>query len=417
MLKGSFFYLLFWALLWFHESASARKTTKRSMAEVEHLVQTYQTPQHHTTAPDEKNALLIDDYEAISDWYAYDPDTKNWIQIKYFKIVKNNTSKGYLKIDLTPYANFWAYNSTQKEWHRVTLLKYLQKNNPALTDTHPLNQSPGHSDGLAEETLLQELVGTKQPITTDHPVQHRIWSNFSLHIRLGTGISFYNNRLVNMKVLTQKGSYFFIPEPNNDHKAYQPHWFYNAIDELPEFDSKQVYNVSHGGSNAIFKGKGAAWPITLGVQYKFLKKLFVGIGREIVLNHTSQLLHNDALIENKLLKLAKKWSAQGRWFLQGGWYFFHHTKHSIFGDIGIMYVHHLGGKLRRAIASTSYLHQTYSINPGIGYERKLTDYLSVTSRFSMEWQRFKEFSNQSYNIIYTKPAIYLQIGLAVRAAK
>ncbi|MBX9889863.1 MAG: hypothetical protein K2X94_01135, partial [Amoebophilaceae bacterium] len=291
MVKGSFFYLLFGAILWFHESASADKTTKKSMAEV-------------TPKLDEKNALLIDDYEAISDWYAYDPDTKNWVQIKYFKIVKNNASKGSLKIDLTPYTSFWAYNITQKEWHKVTLLTYLQKKNPTLTDTNPLNQLPSHSDGLAEESLLQELVGAQQPITTDHPIPHSIWSNFSLHIRLGTGIAFYKNSLVNMDFLTKENNYFFIPKEDNNNKAYQPNWFHNSIDEVREFNKEQAYNVARGGSNTIFKGKGSAWPITFGLQYRFCKKLLVGIGKEIVLNHTSQLLHNDTSIENKLLKLA-----------------------------------------------------------------------------------------------------------------
>jgi hypothetical protein len=180
-----------------------------------------------------------------------------------------------------------------------------------------------------------------------------------------------------------------------------------------------MHHVAHGRSHQItFKGKGSAWPITLGMQYIFWQQLLVGIGREIVLNYTNNLLHNDTSMQHNTLTMNKKWSTQGRWFAKGGWYFFRNPKHRLLADIRIFCVHHLGNRLRKTITFGSYLHRAYAFNLGGGYEQQLTNYLSFTSRLSMEWQRFTQFSNQEcYNINYKQPAIYLQMGLSIQLAK
>ena len=68
----------------------------------------------------------------------------------------------------------------------------------------------------------------------------------------------------------------------------------------------------------------------------------------------------------------------------------------------------------KSITLGPYVHQAFAFRRvGLGYEKKLTKYPSLTSRLSIEWQQFKQFSKQEYNIIYKHPAIYLQIGLSV----
>jgi len=362
-----------------------------------------------------RDTTILDTYDIIKDFYAYDPETKKWAQIKNFKIVKKHIAtknKPNSTLDLTLYANFWAHDAHQKKWHQVSLLSYLspnEKKNPLSTK---------HSTALSnvpKQTLLNELLSSYKPKQSN--VSHTILSNFSFHTSLGTGLSFYRNELKKLTLYAKRNKsnkYYFVTD---NRETYRPNWFKGVLTHLTNVDPGQKHAFVKGSNNALFQGKGWAFPIAFVLKYTFVERLFFAFGREFLLKHLSELSHNDHKIRNKVLKFNQKKSAEGRWLWQGGWYFFHSAKHKFFGDFSFFYVHHMGDKFHAAIFAGDYIHKAYAFNPGIGYEKQLTDYLSWTTRFSVEWQQFKEFQTQAYNIMYRIPAIYLELGLAIKLAQ
>ncbi|WP_243517158.1 MULTISPECIES: hypothetical protein [unclassified Candidatus Cardinium] len=380
---------------------------------------------------DQKSVTILDEYEKIKNFYAYDPIGQTWVRIKSFKVITE--SLGNKPIDLKrygkPYMNFWAYDVSNQTWHKVSLISYLQQTNTqinnhspatAIQESAPTDRSNQFSD-LATDELLEELLGVhtlaKQPNLDQ---KESPWANLSLDFTIGPGAVFYTNYLEEMHLLQRENNEYFFK--TNTDEIYQPNWFYDTLSryKLADFNLSDPRITQGSAENATFKGKGWAIPITLGIQYTLWKRLLVGIGREIVFNATNQLVHNDETIDHKEYIPNKKWSTQGRWFAKLGWYPFNNENYRFFTDIRIFRVHHLDTVLPNLVGFGDYIHQALAYNFGLGYEQQLTNYLACTTRLAMELQKFKQFSNDTphnYNIHYKQPAIYLQLGLAIRFAK
>lgn len=397
---------------------------KKEIAQQEFI--NYKTEKNDSS---KKNEIILDDYKSIKDFHAYDPASQEWIHIKAFKVVKDHKQKKRLDTDkvldtevsLESYVKFWAYNPTNQEWYKVSLVKHLQQtntqinNNPTAVPIREQVLLGDSSESLSNDELLEELLGVHTPIA-DHNLQKddHIWSNFSFDITFGAGTVFYENSLMNMSLVKNaEQAYFFISDSN---ECYKPNWFYHTLEKVNGSGPKQIYHLHNGNTyQPSFKGKGGAFPITLGVQYAFWEQLLVGVGRELIFNYTNKLVHTNSSTE---LAIPKKWSAQGRWFAKCGWYYFSNGNHRLFADTRLFYVHHLGNILRKTMTFGSYLHQAAAYNFGLGYEQQLTDCFALTARISVEWQRFKQFASQyPYNIVYHQPAVYLQVGLSMRLAK
>lgn len=270
-----------------------------------------------------------------------------------------------------------------------------------------------HDQPIATDGLLEELLGVHTLNKNDNQLKN-IFSKISFDCTLGVGAVFYTNRLEQMQLLQRKNNTYFFRTKTDE--VYKPNWFHHTLDEVIDFDPFDSIEYS-STEKTEFQGKGLGVPVTLGIQYLCGQRLFIGLGREMIFNATNRLTHYYNHIPRKAYHTHKKWSAQGRWFAKCGWYAFGNEKHRFFGDMRLFYVHHLGSRLARLVTFGPYLHHTVAYNFGVGYEQQLTDYLSYTMRFAMEWQRFKQFANKIYNIQYTQPAIYLQMGLAVRCTK
>lgn len=390
---------------------------KKEMAKQEFI--DYETEKNDSS---KKNEIILDDYKSIKDFHAYDPATQEWIQIKAFKVVKDHKQNKALDtaVSLESYVKFWAYNPINQAWYKVSLVKHLQQtntqinNNPTVVPISEQVLLGDSSESLCNDGLLEELLGVHTPIADHNPQKDdHIWSNFSFDIAFGAGAVFYENSLMHMSLIKKaKQACLFISDSN---ECYKPNWFYHTLEKVNGSGPKQIY--LHNGSTyqPSFKGNGGAFPITLGMQYTFWEQLLVGVGREIIFNYTSKLVHSNS---STALVIQKKWSAQGRWFAKCGWYYFSNGNHRLFVDARLFYVHHLGNMLRKTMTFGSYLHQAAAYNFGLGYEQQLTGYFALTSRIAVEFQRFKQFSNQyPYNIVYHQPAVYFQVGLSMRLAK
>lgn len=369
---------------------------------------------------------ILDDYKNIKDFYAYDPVTQEWVQIKSFKIIQDYQQdyKPDLAATLESYMAFWAYNATDQGWYKVSLIKYLQQTDTQQTNVtinddsatisikkQVLSDNRNELNSPSNDELLEELLGVHTP-TADRtaPMGDRMWwSNFSFDFTLGTGAVFYQNSLVNMGFIKKSSQECLLI--TNGGEMYKQNWFYHTLNRVNKSGAKGI-TILPKNNNISFKGKGSAIPITLGVQYTFWEQLIVGVGRELIFNYTTKLVHSNT---STTLSLHKTWSAQGRWFAKCGWYCFNNESHRLFVDIRLFYVHHLGNMLRKTITFGSYLHQAAAYNIGFGYEQQVTDCFSLTSRLAVEWQRFKQFASQSsYNIVYSQPAIYVQVGLSMQ---
>ncbi len=371
-----------------------------------------------------KSVGILDAYDAIKDLYAYDPVVQHWVPVHTFAIVQryHQTKELDPTIDRKLYVCFCAYDATKQEWHIVTLLPYLQQtdtqiNNTSLSTVQAaslLPPNPNLTEDIIQEGLLEELLGVHTVIPTMRkgttPSKKNIWKHASFEIALGTGVTFYENKLQDMRLLVREGKdHYLVSKTNN---VYQPNWFHYAVTPVAGLDTKQLHRVAHGTNyQTSFQGRGAAWPITLVGEYTFWNKLVVGIGKEIVCNRIAQLKHDDTSMPDTIYKLPQKWFFQGRWLAKGGWYLLHTERHKFLLDLRFFWVYHFGNNLYKTFTFGSYLHQTMAWNGGIRYEKPLTRLVSLSTRLSLERQRFKQFSDQAENIVYNQHAAYVQVGL------
>ncbi|TSJ81307.1 MAG: hypothetical protein NMK33_02285 [Candidatus Cardinium sp.] len=325
-----------------------------------------------------------------------------------------------------PYINLLAYDLVHQTGHNVSLMPYMQQantqiNNDFLPIATKTSGPPNHntpSNDVATDALLEELLGVHTFTQPIHAEQERsIWQNFSFDFSIGAGLIYYTNGLEHMRLLQRKNQnhdYFFVTKTN---EVYKPNWFHHTLNMVSNFNESNCVK-GDDAQNSAFQGKEWGIPITLGIQYIFWQRLLVGVGKEVVFNATNRLLHNDDHIKHKAYIMPKKWSVQGRWFAKCGWYAFNGKKHRFFGDIRLFHIRHLGSMFARVVTFGPYLHEALAYNFGLGYEQQLTGYLSWITRLSVELQSFKQFTSKKscdYNIAYKQLAIYLQVGLSIRA--
>lgn len=390
----------------------------------EHMPEPGMVPGEQHISKQEAPVCILDAYDAIKDLYAYDPVAQHWVPVHSFSILQayHQTKKLDPAIDWNLYVPFCAYDAMKKEWHIATLLPYLQQTNTQINNTSfstvqtesLLPSTHSLAEDIAQEGLLEELLGVHTKIPTMRkettPRKKNIWGHASVEITLGTGVTFYQNKLQDIRLLVREGNdYYLVSKTNN---VYRPNWFYDAVTPVYGLDTRQLHRVVHGTNyESSFQGRGAAWPITLAGEYTFWNKLVVGMGKEIVCNHIAKLKHNDTSMPHAIYELSRKWSVQGRWFAKGGCYVLHTVRHKLLLDLRFFWVHHFGNKLYKAFTFGSYLHQTMAWNGGIRYEKSLTRLFSFTARLSLERQRFKQFSTQAENIAYNQHAGYAQVGI------
>lgn len=376
---------------------------------------------------------VLDLYEKIKNFYAYDFDGQKWTKIKFFEIIRQSTDPTFFtkKNDYKRYTNFWAYDLPNKTWHTVSLIPYLQQTNTQInsdssaiaTEQLIFTNDNNSLNNVAKDELLEELLGVHTPKSYKRNDQGNIWNNFSFDFSIGAGAVFYTNYLENVYLLqTKKHDYFF---QNKQNKIFKPNWFHDTLHEATKsFNEHYGKNDVQQSSldNVTFEGKAFTLPITLGVQYLCWEQLLIGLGGEILLNAPTTLFHNDQAISYKAYNMAPKWCKQGRWFAKCGWYPFYNIskKYRFFGDVRCFYVHHSGDIFPRFLTFGLYLYRSLAYNFGLGYEQQCTDYLSYTMRLAVELHKFNQFANKKsfdYNISYEQPAIYLQIGISVRCTK
>lgn len=363
---------------------------------------------------DQDRKPVLDEYDVIKDLYAYDPVVQKWVKIKDFQVVKAVSQKQITDIDWTMYTQFWAYNH-QNEWVRVSLTKFLQKNFYDRSRSIPykkgnISGTTSSSQEYSRQDFLEELL-KKESKPLRNSVQHQQWTKFSWYFSVGVGGLFIENKLGNMGVVC-KGNQSFLKLPNN--VVYKPNWFAKTLYKVNDFTLSGMECMCLGGMDS-FKGYGMALPFTFGLVYHFKKPFVIGLGKEIVINRIGPLHYYHMLNHEFDFRVYNPWFMQSRAFMQGGWYLFQYAKHKIMTDIRLLLIHHVGDKWHQVILPFVYLYQTIAYNFGLTYEHSLSDHLALTTRWALEYQRFKEFGNHSsFNVYYTQPAMYIQCGLAMK---
>lgn len=365
---------------------------------------------------------VLDDYEEVKNFYAYDPVVEKWIPIRNFYVIQAVLQNKSADIDWTMYANFWAYND-ENEWFKVSLIKFLQQS--LHSHGMPFKSAKAHvvdkyMQEYDQKGFLEELINVES-ISSNKKSKLSRYLGCSFQVSMGLGAFMFLNKLKNMLFsCNNPGDYYVASITKATDNAitnyYRPHWFTRWLESVPNvgYSGQPVYSEPKTGFGR-FRGTGIAMPLTLAVN-GHIKRAFLGFGKDVVFNRVNascQYVNRGVVV--KTLNMRDLWCFQNKLFLQFGLYIWQFEHSSIKTDFRLLWIYHMGQRWKNLLVSKNYLYKTFTYDFGLGYERPFMDYLSWTARLAFEWQRFSEFqTGTSTNIIYKWPTLFLQIGLIVR---
>lgn len=360
---------------------------------------------------------VLDDYEEVKNFYAYDPVAEKWIQIRNFYVIQAVLQNQSVDIDWTIYANFWAYND-KNEWFKVSLIKFLQQS--LHSHDAPFKSAKAHVvDKYVQEYdqkgFLEELINVKS-ISSSKKSKLSRYLGCSFQIGMGLGAFMFLNRLKNMLLAYNSPSeYYMVSVVDSQINTYRSHWFTKRLDLVSSKNGGYRYSELQTGFGR-FRGFGIAIPLTLAANCH-IKRAFLGFGKDLVFNrvNTSCQYLNHQGRDPKTFNIRDLWCFQNKWFIQFGLYIWQFEHSALKTDLRLLWVYHMGQQWKKLLVSKNNLYKTFTYDFGLCYERPFMDYLSWTARLAFEWQRFTEFqTGTATNIIYKWPTLFLQMGIIVR---
>ena len=365
---------------------------------------------------------VLDDYEEVKNFYAYDPVVEKWIPIRNFYVIQAVLQNQSVDIDWTIYANFWAYND-KNEWFKVSLIKFLQQS--LHSHDVPFKSAKAHvvdkyMQEYDQKGFLEELINVKS-ISSNKKSKLSRYLGCSFQVSMGLGAFMFLNRLKNMLFsYTNPGDYYVVGITRSDNDLpiydyYRSHWFTKRLEHVSGSSMGLSPNSEVKTGFGRFRGFGIAMPLTLAVNCH-IKRAFLGFGKDVVFNRVNascQYVNQGK--GAKTLNMRDLWCFQNKWFLQFGLYIWQFEHSALKTDLRLLWIYHMGQQWKNLLVSKNYLYKTFTYDFGLCYERPFMDYLSWTARLAFEWQRFLEFqTGTSTNIIYKWPTVFLQMGLIVR---
>lgn len=347
-------------------------------------------------------------FDKIRKYQSYDPATDKWSSIEDFGTVEILEDTTQQREDRYIYYSFWAYDAAKKRWYKVDIRDYGYL----------------YRLGIKRPTSATDQSGTEP---AEKKARDSSWKNLELSFSLGGGATFYNNAISNLQLIERDGDYFLQAkddEPKDE--AYFVRWFRDSYEKKKNFFRRSVAYTSgvvkrvSSDRKFSFKGSGVNIPITLALHYNFFKRLRIGAGSNIEVSHLKKLAPTGNASHTSAMILQEPWLYNIKWFGLVGFKIVRRPTKAMIIDTQIGHVYDAGSRLKILLNKRGeYLYTNWYINIGLGYEKKLNNYLKLKTRLSVDHKSYKDTASfpSSSSVAFIQPAIHLEGGITFNCAK
>lgn len=377
-------------------NTSTNKSTNNSK---QHAVNQNQSPTGQDTQVEQN-------FDKIRQFQSYDPATDLWSTIEEFKTVEILADTTQQRQENYIYYSFWAYNPDQRHWYKVNIRDYGYRY--------------GRSNGSAylEPSLEKEIAAKKK--------RDSLWKNLHFNISAGSGGTLYKINPHELQLFVRGHEYFLQTKADiNKKEAYLINWFKGRYTKKSHITkqrvaySKQAKTVVPIQEKFDFQGLAFNIPITTTLHFTCFQRLRLGLGSNFEIQYLRTLYLKKAASHIKPFVIKEPWLFNIKWFGLLGYKIVNNPKSAIILDTQLGKFYDTGSQLQLFWEDGKYLYTNWYVNVGIGYEKKLNNYLKLSSRLSGD---YKNGNDQSYfagnsTVVLHQTALHLDVGISFNFAK
>lgn len=318
------------------------------------------------------------DFDTIREFQSYEPSEDKWYEIEKFKAVEILKDPKEKREDEYIHRGFWAYDEVTKRWYKVDIAKYgyERKKLPAIA----ARRAKAKSSKKASST-------------------GGFWKNLTLGIRGGAGGTFHIVR-PNKFGVTAEGKKYYLQtaqqESQKERKGYKPGWFgdvYTARVSLPakqkkgkdgKWSNNNDLKTVKNDSKIVLRGEGLSIPITAFTHYTFFKRVRLGGGAELEINHLKKLMPKEDADQLSAFDV----QLDHEWFYNIAWFGLLGIRMSqdFFLDLQVGQNYNVGADLQRWIDKQTYIYDGWLFGMGVTHEYKLNNYFKWVTRVGADWK-------------------------------
>ena len=211
------------------------------------------------------------DFDTIRDSHSYDPETDRWSTVEKFKGVDILEDPDEQRADKYIYHQFWTYDAQAKRWRKADIRDHgYQRTAPAAA-----------------------------PESSFH-----FWKNWALGLRAGAGVTFYENKLSQLRLTEVDGKFYLqTAQQQARGQSYKVNWFKKAyeITAYPlQGEGGQATYTQTAAERFALTGRGWSFPFTVFTHYTLFKRLRLGAGLSVEVHHLQILKHTGDLNDYKI---------------------------------------------------------------------------------------------------------------------
>jgi len=396
MLKRGFFVLIFVS---FAQDAAAHKAVNLGTKTQKSTAQVSKNAPSSSAEP----VPVVRDFDKLRIFQSYDPATGKWSTIEGFETVNILEDTTVQREDRYIYHSFWAYDAVTDCWYKVDIRDH------------------GYRLGKLAATESTEAATVPQKSS-------RFWKNFALGLSVGAGPTLYQSKIAHCSITERDGVFFLQTAPGKqDKKSYQINWFGAGYTECgdPEAGSQGKLGIRKTdiGKKIVFRGIGWNIPIKLFTHYTFFKRLRIGAGCELEINHLKELTpkENASSLKPFKVKLDHEWFYNIAWFGLMGFKVIHEPHQDVIVDLQVGRNYNAGATLNHLFGGKGHLYDGWLLGAGVAYERRLNNYFRFLTRLSGDWKIHDDtpssIADAQASVKLHQVAFHLDLGIQVSFGK
>ena len=342
------------------------------------------------------------DFDQLRVFQSYDPATDTWTKIEDFEAVDILEDAAEQREDRYIYYSFWAYDAAKNCWHKVDIRDHGYR-----------------LGGIAA------IESTEHAETAPHK-SSSFWKTLAFGCSLGTGPTFYHNKITRCRITERDGIFFLQTAPEAQNKeGYRMNWFgagYQKTDDLRNGSPGDV-SIQDAGGEIVFKGVGWNIPITLLTHYTFFKRCRLGAGCTFEINHLRKLAPKKGatVLGPFTVQQEHAWFYHMGWFGMAGLKIIHEPHQDVIVDVRIGQNYNAGATPRHLLGKKRYVDQGWLLGVGVAYEHRLNSYFRLLLRLAGDWKRHNGTPpdiHASPPLVKLHPvAVHLDLGVHVSFGK
>ena len=330
------------------------------------------------------------DFDTIRDSHSYDPETDRWSTVEKFEGVDILEDPAEQRADKYIYHQFWTYDAQARRWRKADI----------------------------RDHGYQRIV----PESSFH-----FWKNCALGLRAGAGVTFYENKLSQLRLTEVDGKFYLqTTEQQQYGQSYIVNWFKEAYGitayPLQEVVGQVTYTQAAAGRFAL-AGRGWSFPCTVFAHYTLFERLRLGAGLSVEVHHLQVLKHTGDLNDYEIDPYYA-WTWQANWFGLLGYKLLHQPHQNVTVDVQVGPNYSVGYDPRELYAllrKGKYLYDGWLVGAGLAYERKLNNYFSYLARLGGDWKTHDDspamLKGTDAGITLNQLTLHIDLGLQVSFGK